>query len=1019
MKRKLNEMSLDRNRHLRSTPDSNRLWNDPETDQAYCHLVGLTPGWANPTFTLFSHEMSLAIALAVQHLNEGIGSLVPAIQELDQTCPKLRFATSMASTEWNPSEAFALVDELTENVLEENEFHTVCGITGATSSAVSKTTGLVTSLRGIPQVSHASTNEDLNDKADYPFFARTVPDDNFLAEAFVKFLYQTLGVRHLFVVAESDPFPKSVLKSLRNAIVKLGWSPISGGINGTKVNEESSIGDITNFLYVEERIVENIDDDDNPDSQGLLFEALDGLRSSDVRFVLALTTGPESNDRLMKAAYSMGLANGQHYWWFYETLNLKAIKVASNSSLSEAYDGVGYIYQTSEREGDRYARFVQESTDLKTNLYREINQGSTNTSIGDHPLQSSTFSITDLFASGYLNKTDWLQDGYAMEKPLYAYDATILLGLSACREARMQSANATTTLSLNGKDFFQRLLDTNFTGVSGNVVLDPSTGTRDGHSVQYAIDNWKATEDTDGMISFEATTPYILRPEGGETWEMTDFPYRFAGNQTLQDLLPNPDLPPVQIQERVSEPWIRWVALGLMAIILVTSFGFAVWTCRHWNGRVVRASQPHFLFLICLGFAIAALAILPISLEHWGVHQPDSVCNSMWWLMILGYGIAFSTLFAKTYRINRIVSNSIRCRRVQLSIRDTLFPVAIIFCFNVVMLSFMTALAPLTYETTYTEFDKFSRPIEEYGNCQYDKALPFLLPTVGVNLFVVCLALFQAWRARHLSTEFAESRYIANALSISVLMGLFAIPILISTQGNPNVDTFVNTIINVVVTGSSLCCIFVPKIIFRGKYKQLELVLDTTHPSMVRTISAIGPLTIRTTSDENAQSVAPGPVPATETREKTEKTDAARDDTARISLQHQQQHRKKEVGERILTIKTQEQLALENRSLRKENKALQRRLKEFTGEGTVFFSVESSNREVSHKQSVGFSLKQPVGLDDDCSIDSDASYEFYSASMSASAGHGAQGSVSGRHQLQKRMSFLRLPKMDRKTDAKR
>jgi len=50
----------------------------------------------------------------------------------------------------------------------------------------------------------------------------------------------------------------------------------------------------------------------------------------------------------------------------------------------------------------------------------------------------------------------------------------------------------------------------------------------------------------------------------------------------------------------------------------------------------------------------------------------------------------------------------------------------------------------------------------------------------------------------------------------------------------------------------------------------------------------------------------------------------------------------------------------------------------------LLFQALLCNREVSHKQSVGFSLKQPVGLDDDCSIDSDASYEFYSASAGVS-----------------------------------
>ena len=73
-----------------------------------------------------------------------------------------------------------------------------------------------------------------------------------------------------------------------------------------------------------------------------------------------------------------------------------------------------------------------------------------------------------------------------------------------------------------------------------------------------------------------------------------------------------------------------------------------------------------------------ALAIIPISVEHDFSDDAKASCNSVVSLISLGFGITFSTLFAKTYRINRIMDSAKKFRRIKLSVADTLSPVAII-----------------------------------------------------------------------------------------------------------------------------------------------------------------------------------------------------------------------------------------------------------------------------------------------------------------------------------------------------
>lgn len=191
---------------------------------------------------------------------------------------------------------------------------------------------------------------------------------------------------------------------------------------------------------------------------------------------------------------------------------------------------------------------------------------------------------------------------------------------------------------------------------------------------------------------------------------------------------------------------------------------------------------------------------------------------------------------------------------------------------------------------------------------------------------MVGLALVQAWRARYLSTEFAESKYMANALLISFLVAIFAIPVLILTQENPNVDTFVSTIIVSIIAGNTLCFMFLPKILFYRSEMQGTSKKSSTIAKAMRLTSATS---------------APG-------NSEVSYSKGLRNANATSSPQQQQD----DVGERILTTKTQEQLASENTKLQlaietiqKEKADLQKRLSDATS--MMMSDKQSASEQVS------------------------------------------------------------------------
>jgi hypothetical protein len=584
--RKLQEYPRHKNeKRILSAPieEGNRLDVQGDGSSANCHLVGLQQIRAN---LKTSYEYSLAIQLAVNHLNEGNGSLVEAVSGLDQTCP-ITFSASFVDVGISRVTAFKAVDSLTRSFVPTNNNNStttatttttttitppLCAFVGPTTSSLSKSTAIVLGLRGFPQMSQASTSTDLSQKAEYPLFGRTISDDSFMAEAFVLFLHKTMGVRYFFVVVEESPFPTSILRSLRKAIRELGFAP---GLS--KTDDE--------VMHMEERLISTEED---------LGDAIQALKKSDKRFVIALTGDFDSelNNRLVEAAYKQGLiGEGTHHWWFFETLGrMTNANFPKDSILAKAYNGTSHIYQTTS-ENAALSGFVKQSRELKRELYRKH----------DETLPNSLDEWMFTPEVPFLNESDWFtenDDGYQSLFAKFTYDAAILLGLSACREVdeRAQTLDGDgdeAPLFLSGVDFFERIKQMNFTGVTGSVILDPETGTRLGNSVKYAIDNFIAFDDDDNDINvtFRSTTTYSYMP-GGDGWDNVN-PHVFNGGKDLASLGPNPDLPPVADMEfNEVGKLVQGLVLGLLAILLFATMGFVVWTCRNWNSRVVRASQP-------------------------------------------------------------------------------------------------------------------------------------------------------------------------------------------------------------------------------------------------------------------------------------------------------------------------------------------------------------------------------------------------------------------------------------------
>ena len=89
---------------------------------------------------------------------------------------------------------------------------------------------------------------------------------------------------------------------------------------------------------------------------------------------------------------------------------------------------------------------------------------------------------------------------------------------------------------------------------------------------------------------------------------------------------------------------------------------------------------------------------------------------------------------------------------------------------NILVLALMTALDPISYMAHIVEYDRFGQPEELNGHCAWDQSLPYVVTLVVINVIALILSLFEAWKARNLATEFAESECIGKALFLILMV---------------------------------------------------------------------------------------------------------------------------------------------------------------------------------------------------------------------------------------------------------
>jgi len=100
---------------------------------------------------------------------------------------------------------------------------------------------------------------------------------------------------------------------------------------------------------------------------------------------------------------------------------------------------------------------------------------------------------------------------------------------------------------------------------------------------------------------------------------------------------------------------IQTLGLTLMGISLFVIIISAAWVFWRRKERTVTASQPQFLYLLCLGATLQAISLVFISFDEsfgWSDDQLDRACSALPWFFVTGYLLQYCAIFSITGAFN-------------------------------------------------------------------------------------------------------------------------------------------------------------------------------------------------------------------------------------------------------------------------------------------------------------------------------------------------------------------------------
>jgi hypothetical protein len=400
----------------------------------------------------------------------------------------------------------------------------------------------------------------------------------------------------------------------------------------------------------------------------------------------------------------------------------------------------------------------------------------------------------------------------------FLYDAIMATGMGACL-AMKENVDETSDVSVD--TFVRGIRSVDFTGATGVVSFcepeycDLEGARKHDGAIWGFLNNYPP-----GANMTECKCEDDICECEENPWRPADLFYYpavttdfiFRNESSLYGLVPRPDLgpsfpngsgyflevfgtiyadgravPPDLLRDEPEQNYLSrglqifgFILLGIAWLLATVS---AIWVYTYRKHRIVKAAQPYFLYVICLGASVSVSGILMISFDESNgctEEQLGRACMATPWLACLGHIITYGALFSKLWRINRVL----QFVRRKVDIAHVAWPSAILVAMALLVLGLWTGLDPLRWNRH--EINIITG--ESIGECSSENSAAFIAPLAVIVMIPTLLTFYMALKTKDIDDAFSESRWIFVMVLIQLEVLLFAAPLIpllrdVSTDG--------------------------------------------------------------------------------------------------------------------------------------------------------------------------------------------------------------------------------------------
>lgn len=182
------------------------------------------------------------------------------------------------------------------------------------------------------------------------------------------------------------------------------------------------------------------------------------------------------------------------------------------------------------------------------------------------------------------------------------------------------------------------------------------------------------------------------------------------------------------------------------------------------------------------------------------------------WLFGLGFGIVFSALFAKIYRVREVLASATEFRRKRVQAKDVFYIIVFVLSVEFVLVLVWHLVDPLIWDRELIRATEDGLPLQSIGQCTSEQGLIFWLIFIAFNVCLLLYALVLCYKTWDYPSAFAESRWITACVISYIQILLLAVPILVIVTGDNNIFFFVKATIVFLMSMSVTLFIFLPKL---------------------------------------------------------------------------------------------------------------------------------------------------------------------------------------------------------------